>query len=806
MPLDQLFTYRIPDTMEQPVEPGMRVLVPFQSRLETGYVVSLQDTCEFEKVRDIQAVLDPKPIIAHDMLKLCDWLANYYCCSLGEALHCTIPAGINVRTAKRYTLLSGNLKTGRYSDSQRAIIALLHAQGTLSEKELKSQLDDTSALTKDLKSLVRRDLVNEERIVIEERIKIQQETWLGLNSDTPLSSREIISLQRQAPKQAALYLDLLRHQGESLAQVLYQKHGASSTTTKTMEEKGLIHRFKKESYRAPSYTTLPASSENHTLNEPQQAAYDTITKHFDTQEYGTFLLQGITGSGKTEVYLQVMDHVLEQGKTAIMLVPEISLTPQTVGRLTARFDDKIAVLHSGLSAGERFDEWRRVSRGEVEIVVGARSAIFAPLANLGLIIVDEEHDTSYKQADTPRYHARDVAIVRANLNNGICILGSATPSVESYQNSETGKSTRIELLERATTGHLPKVQIIDMREEAKEHAGETVLSPKLQVAIHDRLSNNEQVILLLNRRGHSPFVQCPQCGWSAECDHCNVTMTYHTKGQYMACHYCNERTNVPQVCDKCHFNPLIYLGTGTQKIEDYLQIEFPHARIARMDRDTTSTKGSHAQILSAFSRHETDILVGTQMIAKGHDYPNVTLVGVLHADTGLTLPDFRAAETGFQLLTQVAGRAGRGDTPGEVYIQTYRPNHFAITHAAEHDYAGFFAKEVEMRESAAYPPFRRMMNLAIEAEDLLMAEKSISQIHRLVCQHREAMDFMGMELLGPAPATIHRVRNRYRWNLGVLSKSGKRLNQLARAVRSDFNEQAPKDVLLKIDLDPYGMF
>ncbi len=806
MPLDQLFTYRIPTTIEHSVEPGMRVLVPFQQRLETAYVVKVNDDCDLETVREIQAVLDPKPIIRPDMLKLCEWIAGYYCCSLGEALHCTIPAGINVRTMKRYTLLPNNISTGRFTDSQRAIIGLLHAQGTLTEKEIKGRLEDTAALLKDLKSLTRRSLIQEERIVLEERIKIQQETWLALNHDTFLTSPQLVALQRQAPKQAALYLDLIRHQGECLAQELYQRHGASSSTAKTMEDKGLIQRSQKESYRAPNYDTLPASSEEHTLNTPQQAAFDAITQHLDTQTYATFLLQGITGSGKTEVYLQIMDHALKQGKTAIMLVPEISLTPQTVGRLTARFDEKIAVLHSGLSAGERFDEWRRVSRGEVDIVVGARSAIFAPLKNLGLIVVDEEHDTSYKQSETPRYHARDVAIVRAQGNKAVCILGSATPSVESYQNSETGKSTRIELLERATAGELPSVEIIDMREQGKEHAGETVLSPKLQAAIHDRLNNREQVILLLNRRGHSPFVQCPQCGWSAECAHCNVTMTYHAKGQYMACHYCNERTNVPQVCDKCHFNPLIYLGAGTQKIEDYLQREYPNARVARMDRDTTSTKGSHATILAAFSRRETDILVGTQMIAKGHDYPNVTLVGVLHADTGLTLPDFRAAETGFQLLTQVAGRAGRGDVPGEVFIQTYRPKHFAITHAAQHDYAGFFKHELEFRQSAAYPPFRRMMNLAIEAEDLLVAERSISQLHRLVIQHRDRLGYSGIELLGPAPATIHRVRNRYRWNLGVLSKSSQRLNTLARAVRTQFNETAPKDVLLKVDLDPYGMF
>jgi primosomal protein N' (replication factor Y) len=501
-----------------------------------------------------------------------------------------------------------------------------------------------------------------------------------------------------------------------------------------------------------------------------------------------------------------MDFVLQQGKSAILLVPEISLTPQTVGRLVARFDRKIAVLHSGLSAGERFDEWRRVQRGEVQIVVGARSAVFAPLENLGLIVVDEEHDTSYKQSDTPRYHARDVAIMRAQQNAAVCVLGSATPSIESYQNSETGKSTRLELMQRATSGRLPEVEIVDMRVESKEMAGEVILSKVLETAVAERLALHEQVILLLNRRGHSPFVLCPQCGWSAECDHCNVTLTFHARGNYMSCHYCDARHQVPLVCGECHFNPLIYLGTGTQKIEDYLQVAYPEARIARMDRDTTSGKGSHARILQQFSNHEIDILIGTQMIAKGHDYPNVTLVGVINADTGLTLPDFRAAETGFQLLTQVAGRAGRGDVPGKVYIQTYRPKHFAITHAAQHDYAGFFAKEVEYRREAAYPPFRRMMNFAVESENLLQAEKFVSRLHRIVRNQMDSLGYDGMELLGPAPATIHRVRNRYRWNLGVLSKSSKRLNALARAARTSFAEEAPNDVLLKIDLDPYGMF
>ena len=805
LPLDQLFTYGIPDHLADAVTPGKRVVVPFQHQVQTGYTVEVVEECELEKVRDIEAVLDEEPILRPEMLKLCQWIAQYYCCSLGEALHCTIPAGLSVRTSTEYSLLTNNLTTGRFTHAQRAIVAHLHRSGAQGESDLKKAIvSDT--LAKDLASLVRRNILAKTTRVHEERITVQHETWLTLDGAKSLSGLDLVKLQRRASKQAAVYLELMRAGGELPAREVYRKHGASSTTARTMEKHGILTIEQREFYRDPLFNTLPAQAEKHELNSEQKAAFDSMTQRIAVEEYATFLLQGITGSGKTEVYLQVMEFALEQGRDAIMLVPEISLTPQTVGRLMARFDRDIAVLHSGLSAGERFDEWRRVQRGEVRIVVGARSAVFAPLPNLGLIVVDEEHDSSYKQTDTPRYHARDVAIVRANMNNAVCVLGSATPSVESYHNSVSGKSERIELTGRATSGELPEVKIVDMRAEEREHSGELVLSQTLEAAIQLRIIRGEQCILLLNRRGHSPFVLCPQCGWSAECEHCNVTLTYHAKGQYLSCHYCNAQHDVPVICDKCHFNPLVYLGSGTQKIEDLLLRSYPEARIARMDRDTTSTKGSHAEILRRFSNREIDILVGTQMIAKGHDYPAVTLVGVINADTGLTLPDFRAAESGFQLLTQVAGRAGRGDTAGEVIIQTYRPKHFAITHAAQHDYAGFFENEIQFRESAAYPPFRRMMNLAIECEDLLEAERSVSQLHRVVRQQLETLGFSGIELLGPAPATIHRVRNRYRWNLGVLSKSSKRLNALARAVREDFAPQTPQNVLLKIDLDPYGMF
>jgi primosomal protein N' (replication factor Y) len=597
---------------------------------------------------------------------------------------------------------------------------------------------------------------------------------------------------------------LLNGEPERLAAHLYEKHGANSSILRQLEERGLVERVEREYYRTPEYAGNGASK--HALNPEQRGAFEAISAAVRGEQFQTFLLQGITGSGKTEVYLQAIEFVLDQGRDAIILVPEISLTPQTVGRFKARFATDIAVLHSGLGAGERYDEWRRAHRGEVRIVVGARSAIFAPLPNVGIIIVDEEHDTSYKQSETPRYHARDVAIVRAHRNRAVCVLGSATPSVESNFNAASGKSTRLILSERATRAGLPEVQLIDMRVETREAGANVMLSRQLEEAVNVRVNAGEQVLLLLNRRGFAPFVLCPQCGWVAECPDCNVTLTYHAKGAYLNCHYCNGRRQVPLICDKCHFNPLLFLGTGTQRVEDYLMRAFPDARVERMDADTTSGKGGHAKILGRLAEGAIDILIGTQMIAKGHDYPGVTLVGVINADTGLALPDFRAAENTFQLLTQVAGRAGRGERPGTVLIQTYRPFHYALQAAAGHDYAAFYEREIQERRNALYPPYRRMANLMIECEDPEEAARAVAALHRVVRLKIDELGFHGIEILGPSPATVRRVKKKYRWNLGLLSKSAKRINRLCRSVRDDFESASSSKVRLKIDLDPYGAF
>lgn len=804
--LDSTLTYSVPESLRDRAAPGMRVLVPIQSRTVVGFIVSLSRECLLDKVKPVIDFPDMEPVFDKAMLDLCKWVADYYCCTWGEALSAALPAAVKSGVRIRYHLAAGQLSTGRFTDRQRAVIALLYKRGPLSARQIASETGG-QALSNTLVSLVKRGIVTEELLFREEGDSMLLETRVRLLEEAVPDTEGLLTMQRRAPRRAAVYLDLLHGEREQAATTLYQRHRADKAVLDALEKAGLITRFKSEMYRTPDVKVDARSEHKHRLNSEQQAALEALVGPMRAHAYQTFLLRGITGSGKTEVYLQAIEAVLHLGRSAIMLVPEISLTPQTVGRFYARFKQDIAILHSGLSDGERYDAWRLARQGKVRIVVGARSAVFAPLPDVGIIVVDEEHDNSYKQNETPRYHGRDVAIMRARMNQAVCLLGSATPSVESYYNSESRKSSRLELLSRATAGRLPEVRLIDMRKEHIQTPGQIILSTPLEQAVQERIEAREQVILLLNRRGFAPVVLCPMCGWIAECEDCQVSLTFHSSGSALRCHYCGGSRPKPVVCGQCGFNPLIYLGLGTQKAEDYLMRAFPKARVERMDADTTAGKGGHALILGRFAEHEIDILIGTQMLAKGHDYPGVTLVGVINADTGLTLPDFRAAEQSFQLLTQVAGRAGRGDRPGEVYIQTYRPNHYSIQAASKHDYRAFYEREIQHRQDAGYPPFRRIVNFMIEGEDPQMTERESMRLRRLACEQVDRLGFRGVALLGPAPATIRRVKKKYRWNFGLMSRSASRINQLARALRLAYLETCTgREIQLKVDLDPYGMF
>jgi primosomal protein N' (replication factor Y) len=806
LPVDHPFTYSVPESFRDRIAVGMRAVAPVLNRIETGYVVGLSDTTEVPHVRPLCDLPDASPVLSSEMIRLGTWISDYYCCSLGEALQCAAPSGLKMRTAMRYTLLPERLGPGRYSERQRKIVAALYQRGGLMERQIAELIGETN-IGSTLQSLVSRGLLRADPVSRRTGASMRTESYVRLIEAHIPSVEKLAEMQRKAPKQAAVYLDLLHGEPERAMTSLYAKHKTTASIIAALAKGHLVERFQRDLFRTPAYEADARSKEKHVLNADQAAAYGAITEAMKRGAFETFLLRGVTGSGKTEVYLQAIECALGMGRNAILLVPEISLTPQTVGRFMARFHQDVAVLHSGLSQGERYDEWRRAQRGDVRIVVGARSAVFAPLANLGILIVDEEHDTSYKQSDAPRYHGRDVAVMRAKMERAVAVLGSATPSIESYYNTERGKFVRLELPRRATQSSLPTVKLVDMRVETRETGGEVILSRALEEAVRGRVASGEQVVLLLNRRGYAPFVLCPKCGWVAECANCNVSLTYHASGAFLGCHYCNARTDVPALCGQCGFHPLLFLGTGTQKAEDFLMRAFRDARIARMDADTTAGKGGHAKILGRFAACEIDILIGTQMIAKGHDYPGVTLVGVLNADTSLSLPDFRAAENAFQLLTQVAGRAGRGDRPGEVILQSYRPNHYAIQAAMHHDYAAFYRREIAERQNTGYPPIRRMINFAIESEDPLVAERCAMLLHRIVREASAEQELRGSEILGPSPAVVHRVKKQYRWNLAVLSRSAKRLNTLGRATQVAFAEAAPPgNARLKIDPDPYGVF
>lgn len=809
IPVDQVFTYAVPPPLRDRVRPGMRAVATLKSRVVTGFVVEVSYESPVADVIPLVDLPDGEPLFDDAMLRLCRWVADYYCCAWGEALQTALPAALRRGAAMVYRLNEAAAETGRLSGRQAKVLALLREKGPMTATRLAAAVGG-SALSNTLLALCRRGLVIREIQARGGEAAVLRRTWAVLVPDALPDAETLARLQRRAPRQAAVLLDLTQREPEQAATELVARHGADLSVLRALEKKGWVRLERRELFRTPRPADGMPVSARLTLNPEQEAARRAITDALDRNAFQVFLLRGITGSGKTEVYLQVIEHALERGLGAIILVPEISLTPQTAARFYARFPGQIAVLHSGLGDGERFDEWRRVRQGQVRIVVGARSAVFAPVRRLGVIVVDEEHDNSYKQADTPRYHGRDVAVVRARLERAVCVLGSATPSLESMANTRNGKYTLLELTCRATGADLPTVRIIDTREETREIQGMLILSRELENAIRDRLNRREQVILLLNRRGFAPYVLCPNCGWVAECAQCQVSMTYHSADASVKCHYCGEEKTVPQACEQCGFSPVLYMGLGTQRLEDYLARVFPGARIERMDADSTAGRGGHARILGRFAAGQIDILVGTQMLAKGHDFPGVTLVGVISADGSLAVPDFRAAEDTFQLLCQVAGRAGRGDRPGEVYIQTARPTHFAILHAARHDYLGFFEQELARRKQAGFPPAARMVRLLLDGENEPAVRREALRLRNLARQWIQERGVRA-RVVGPSPAVIRKVKNRYRWTLALLSPQATALNRVLRFlvqpdVLGDASQSPDAPVTLRVDVDPQDPF
>jgi primosomal protein N' (replication factor Y) len=790
VPLDQSFTYLLPETLRHRVRPGCRVLVPFGSRKLTGMVLTLHDQDPGGAVKEVMRLIDEEPVLEPELISLGRWISQYYCAPLGEVLRGMTPLTGEIRKTKLYSLTDAGRDTARQllfgtaeEDPTLQVLRLLEARplsATYLQKKMPNAMNIIRSLGK--KGFVEMEDLEAPRDPLRASSTRLRASWLARSPDgVKLTKRE---------RELHAFLEL--HPGTHNLQELETSVTGASQAARSLARRQLIA-LEPEAPAGVFHSEAPP----RTLNPHQLVAYQQIEQALRGAKFQTFLIQGVTGSGKTEVYLKSIDACLALGRSALLLVPEIALTPAMAGQFFHRWGDKVAILHSAFHDAERAEQWRRIRSGNATVVVGTRSGVFAPVQNLGLVVIDEEHDHSYKQQDTPRYNGRDVAIVRAQAAGAVAILGSATPSMESRYNAERAKYTLIELPERIEKRPMPDVEVIDMRHEFLETRKQTTFSRRMVEMIGERLEKGEQTMLLLNRRGFSSFVACRACGEKLECINCAVTLTYHRRDRRMLCHYCNYAQKVPSVCPKCGSEYLHFIGTGSEKVEEELHRDFPTARVARMDRDTVSGKRHFETILHGFREGDFDILVGTQMIAKGHDIPNVTLVGIVSADVGLGLPDFRAAERTFQLLTQAAGRAGRGDLPGIVLIQTINPEHYAVRLASEQNYPGFYAKELQFRKLMRYPPFSALANVLVRSQKQEEALEMSTELGRLLDPAPE-----GLKVLGPAEAPVPKLKTEFRYQLLLKAMDRKRLNETLRELQQFGRDRKWGQTALVIDVDP----
>jgi len=789
VPLDHVFTYLLPETLRHRVQTGSRVLAPFGTRKLAGVVLRTHSDRPLSPARELLRLLEEEPALDDELLKLGNWIAGYYYAPLGEVLRAMTPLAGDLRRGKIFSLTKSGRDAARQlhlneagEDPATEVLRLLDVRA-LSATYLAQKVRKAGVV---LRSLEKKGFVEVEDVAAERD---------PLRASAARLRAEFIRRPAQeklpkAEREMLSYLEL--HPGSHNVADLEQAVAKASAAARALARKELV----KLTVEAIATAQVPFRAP-HAMNPHQQEAFDRIGAALAAKQFQTFLLQGVTGSGKTEIYLNTIEAALALGYGALMLVPEIGLTPAVAGQFHHRFGARVAILHSAFHDSERAQEWRRIRSGEAQVVVATRSGVFAPVRNLGLIIVDEEHDQSYKQQETPRYHGRDVAVVRARDRGAVVVLGSATPSLESRFNAERGKYERLLLPERVESRPMPVVQVIDTRQEFLETRKQATFSRALIEAVTGRLEDGEQSMLLLNRRGFSSFMTCRACGERLECPNCSVTLTFHRRDRRMLCHYCNFSSRVPERCPKCDSDHIQFLGVGSERVEDELHGAFPRARIARIDRDTTGGKKDYEAILAKFRNHEYDILVGTQMIAKGHDIPNVTLVGVVSADTGLGLPDFRAAERTFQLLTQAAGRAGRGAAPGIVLMQTVNPDHYAIRFAAEQDYEMFYAKEIVFRRLMHYPPLSALANVIVRGAREEEALARSAALGRLLNPAPE-----GVKILGPAAASLARLKNEYRYQMLIKTSSRKRLNEILGQVRGYAAAEKWNPTSLVIDVDP----
>ena len=843
--VDQVFTYSVPPQLNAVLQPGVRVLAPFRRTKQEGVVVERLDETDLAPnlIKNVSECLDETPMFSPDMLTLTKWMADYYVCSWGVSLYCAVPAAVRSQKKEQVRLLPEF--SGSLGKVQKKLVTLLEAEGELSLNQLARR---TGLSTQDVRSRIRRlreKGVVETNVIHKPKATTQETTVAQLALPTADIEAEIVQLtndmdeseasppqrpvnrRHAADIKRAEILQLLLDEGAPLATAdLMKRVNASASLLRPLERRGVIQITRAQTVRNPLSSESVAPTQPFRLNPAQSTAFAEIQRALASHTVGgvsnpdafnrtkhplTFLLHGVTGSGKTEVYMQAMADVLENGKSVIVLVPEISLTPQTASRFVGRFGDRVALLHSRLSDGERYDQWHRIQKGEADIVIGPRSAIFAPVPKLGMLIIDEEHSDSYKSDTAPRYHAREVAQKRSELANCLVLLGSATPSLESFHRTRNGSYRLLNLPDRVFDRKMPDVHIVDMRNELKK-GNRTIFSELLRSSIEERLVRREQIILFLNRRGHSTYVFCRTCGYVERCDNCSISLTYHRETQQLVCHHCGSKRPTQQACPQCSSDAIRFFGAGTEAVEQEVHKWYPKARVKRFDADSTARKNAHQQILEEFEQQKIDILIGTQMVSKGLDFPNVTLVGVIAADTALNLPDFRASEQTFSLLTQVAGRSGRADLEGVVVIQTYMPEHYSIEAAQKHDYLDFYAQEIVARGALRYPPFAHVATLllrgkdeqaVIEASHVARDQLEIWQTDQEHALQAPKVEETSVEILGPAPAPLSKIEGKFRWHLLLRSTDPKKMGQLFKR----FTDEPPtiiksKAIEFVIDIDP----
>lgn len=788
MQTNRPYTYQVPEQLEHQIQTGMRVVVPFGngSRQVQGFVVGLDDQTAYDgELKSIISILDLNPVLNLELLTMSQWLADSCYAFRISCMHTMLPNVMKTKTHRRLKIIDELDETDLFE--------LFHGQDEIDFEPENMPDEIVSRLLK-----LKRNQQIEVVYSLTDQAKSKFATGIKPLLSFERLEEERTSLRKTAKAQSELlsYLQSMIGSEIKLSEAREQT-GLSNAIFSTGEKKGWLEKIQIETFRTPKALLNDAKKPIPELTADQQTAVDAICDSIQSTDPQTFLLQGVTGSGKTEVYLRSIAETLANNQTALMLVPEISLTPQMVTRVKSRFGDLVAVLHSGLSNGERYDEWRRIERGEAKVVVGARSASFAPLENIGLIIMDEEHESSYKQDETPRYHARNVAKWRSDYYGATVVLGSATPSLESRARAQKGVYQHLLLPERINQQPLPAVQVVDMRQELRKHA-ESNFSTELLDEIQIRMSRGEQSILMLNRRGYSSFIMCRDCGFVLQCPNCDISLTLHMDTHTMKCHYCGHEEPIPKICPNCQSHKIRYYGTGTQKVQEELQAIIPEANILRMDVDTTRRKGMHEKLLNSFGNQEADILIGTQMIAKGLDFPNVTLVGVLNADTALGLPDFRSSERTFQLLTQVSGRAGRADKTGSVIVQTFNPDHYAIKLAQHHDYEHFFQMEMNIRHRGKYPPYFYTLQISVSHEEEAQAAKAIMNIAQFLKPNLDKNSIV----LGPTPKSIARMNRKYYYQLVIKYKQDTRLHQLLTQMMDQIQKQSRHGVQISIDPEP----